>query len=110
LKCGFLERFAQQTLNHNCKAVHRAYAKHAEVNVPSLADWEKDWQKCLQHNPQSKMQSMDSIGVGLAPSSKTALLPSRIFAILKSSQCLNYSGKGRGISLASLNFAARGTF
>jgi integrase len=38
LKCGFPERFAQQALGHNSKAVHRAYAKHAEVTVPSLAD------------------------------------------------------------------------
>jgi integrase len=42
LKCGFPERFAQQALGHNSKAVHRAYAKHAEVTVPSLDDWEKD--------------------------------------------------------------------
>jgi len=32
-------------LGHNSKAVHRAYAKHAEVTVPSLDDWEKDWVK-----------------------------------------------------------------
>jgi len=43
LKCGFPERFAQQALGHNSKAVHRVYAKHAEVTVPSLDDWEKDW-------------------------------------------------------------------
>jgi len=23
--------------------VHRAYAKHAEVTVPSLDDWEREW-------------------------------------------------------------------
>ena len=52
LKCGFLERFAQQALGHTSKAVHRAYAKHAEVTVPSLADWEKNWQentRCSTH-------------------------------------------------------------
>ena len=43
LKCGYPERFAQQALGHNSKAVHHAYAKHAEVTVPSLDDWEKDW-------------------------------------------------------------------
>jgi hypothetical protein len=32
--------------------VHRACAKHAEVTVPSLTDWEKEWQK----NPQLKAQ------------------------------------------------------
>jgi integrase len=45
LKCGFPERFAQQALGHNSQAVHRAYAKHAEVTVPSLDDWEKDWRE-----------------------------------------------------------------
>jgi site-specific recombinase XerD len=43
LKCGYPERFAQQALGHNSKTVHRAYAKHAEVTVPSLDDWEKEF-------------------------------------------------------------------
>jgi integrase len=55
LKCGFPERFAQQALGHNSKAVHRAYAKHAEVTVPSLADWEKNWQENPQRNIQAKL-------------------------------------------------------
>jgi hypothetical protein len=42
-------------LGHNSKAVHRAYAKHAEVTVPSLADWKKDWQENPQRNFQSKL-------------------------------------------------------
>ncbi len=50
LQCGFPERFAQQALGHNSKAVHRAYAKHAEVTVPSLDDWEKEWRE----NPQQR--------------------------------------------------------
>jgi site-specific recombinase XerD len=45
LKCGFPERFAQQALGHNSKAVHHAYSKRAEVTVPSLDDWEKQWKK-----------------------------------------------------------------
>jgi hypothetical protein len=32
------------------------YAKHAEVTVPSLADWEKGWQENPQCNAQSKVQ------------------------------------------------------
>ena len=32
---GYPERFAQQALGHNSKAVHHAYSKHAEVTVPS---------------------------------------------------------------------------
>lgn len=49
LKCGYPERFAQQALGHNSKAVHHAYSRNAEVTVPSLDDWEKDW----KDNPQS---------------------------------------------------------
>jgi hypothetical protein len=59
LKCGFPERFAQQALGHNSKAVHRAYAKHAEVTVPSLADWEKNWQENSQWSVQPKSVPVD---------------------------------------------------
>jgi hypothetical protein len=55
LKCGFPERFAQQALGHNSKAVHHAYSKHAEVTVPSLDDWERDWQENPQRNAQPKL-------------------------------------------------------
>ncbi|HXA45891.1 MAG TPA: tyrosine-type recombinase/integrase [Candidatus Angelobacter sp.] len=59
LKCGFPERFAQQALGHNSKAVHRAYSKHAEVTVPSLADWEKDWRENPQRSVQPKLLPVD---------------------------------------------------
>ena len=36
-----------------------AYAKHAEVTVPSLADWEKDWQENPQRNTQPKLLAVD---------------------------------------------------
>ena len=52
LKCGYPERFAQQALGHNSKAVHHAYSRHAEVTVPSLDDWEKQW----RDNPQQMLQ------------------------------------------------------
>jgi len=55
LKCGYPKRFAQQALGHNSKAVHRAYAKHAEVTVPSLDDWEKEWEQNLQRNAPPKL-------------------------------------------------------
>jgi hypothetical protein len=55
MKCGFPERFAQQALGHNSKAVHRAYAKNAAVTVPSLTDWERDWQENPQRSAQSKL-------------------------------------------------------
>jgi integrase len=38
---GYPERFAQQALGHNSKAVHRAYAKKAVVKIPSLEDYEE---------------------------------------------------------------------
>jgi integrase len=38
---GYPERYAQAALGHNSKAVHRAYAKHAKVVLPSLASFEK---------------------------------------------------------------------
>jgi integrase len=38
---GYPERFAQQALGHNSKAVHRAYARKAKVIVPSLEDYEE---------------------------------------------------------------------
>ncbi len=59
LKCGFPERFAQQALGHNSKAVHRAYAKHAEVTVPPLDDWEKDWREKPQRSLQPKLLAGD---------------------------------------------------
>ncbi len=55
LKCGFPERFAQQALGHNSKAVHRSYSKLAEVTVPSLDDWEKEWEVNGRSNAKPKL-------------------------------------------------------
>lgn len=38
---GYPQRFAQEALGHNSKAVHAAYAKKAEVRIPSLEQWER---------------------------------------------------------------------
>jgi Phage integrase family len=43
--CGYPERFSQQALGHASKAVHRAYAKHAQVTLPSLEAYE---QACIE--------------------------------------------------------------
>lgn len=40
-QCGYPERFAQEALGHNSKAVHRAYARKAKVLVPSLESYEQ---------------------------------------------------------------------
>jgi integrase len=41
--CGYPERFAQQALGHNSKAVHRSYAKKALVSLPSLVTYEREF-------------------------------------------------------------------
>jgi len=46
-------------LGHNSKAVHHAGSKHAEVTVPPLADWEKEWEKNPQRNAQPKLLPVD---------------------------------------------------
>jgi integrase len=38
---GYPERFAQEALGHSSKAVHRAYARKAQVLLPPLEDYEK---------------------------------------------------------------------
>ncbi len=39
-KCGYPERFAQEALGHQSRAVHRAYAKKAKVIIPPLESYE----------------------------------------------------------------------
>jgi integrase len=38
---GYPERFAMENLGHNSKAVHRAYARRAKVEMPSLNEYER---------------------------------------------------------------------
>jgi integrase len=38
--CGYPERFAQEALGHNSKAVHRAYARRALVMIPPMEDYQ----------------------------------------------------------------------
>ena len=45
---GYPERFAQMALGHNSKAVHRAYAKKAQVTLPPLEEYER---KIVPLNP-----------------------------------------------------------
>jgi len=39
--CGYPERFAQEALGHNSKAMARAYSRKAKVRLPSLESYEK---------------------------------------------------------------------
>jgi len=43
-RAGYPERFAQMALGHSSKAVHRAYAKKAQVTLPSLESFEQKMQ------------------------------------------------------------------
>lgn len=40
-QCGYPERFAQEALGHNSQAVHRAYARRAQVILPSMEEYER---------------------------------------------------------------------
>jgi len=40
-KAGYPERFAQEALGHNSKAIHRAYARRAQVELPPLSEFER---------------------------------------------------------------------
>ena len=52
-KAGYPERFAQEALGHNSKAVHRAYARKAKVIVPALEVYESSTNE-LQIVPLAK--------------------------------------------------------
>jgi integrase len=57
--CGYPERFAQQALGHNSKAVHHAYSKHADVTVPSLDDWERRWREDPRGQGAARVVAVD---------------------------------------------------
>ena len=38
---GYPERYAQVNLGHNSKAMTRAYSRKAEVEMPSLSEYER---------------------------------------------------------------------
>src|SRR5216684_6702163 len=40
-QCGYPERFAQEALGHRSGAVHRAYARNAQVKIPALESYER---------------------------------------------------------------------
>ena len=39
--CGYPKRFALEALGHQSRAVHRAYAKKAQVVISTLEDYER---------------------------------------------------------------------
>ena len=55
---GYPERFAQLALGHNSKAVHRAYAKNAQVTLPPLEEYEREHEQKVV--PLIAMQTSES--------------------------------------------------
>jgi integrase len=49
-KAGYPERFAQEALGHNSKAVHRAYARRALVELPPLSEYERMRNNSCDHS------------------------------------------------------------
>ena len=48
---GYPERYAQVNLGHNSKAMARAYSRKAEVEMPSLSEYERQ-QKAIIESPK----------------------------------------------------------
>lgn len=64
-KAGMPERFAMQVLGHGSRAVHRAYARKAQVKVPSLEEYERQ-------ASQGKVIPMPKIEPSAAPCDQAA--------------------------------------
>ncbi len=68
MECGFAERYAQAALGHGSKAVHRAYAKKADVTIPALEDAEKAHAEkkliriAFQQNQEDESRAFPSAG------------------------------------------------
>jgi integrase len=50
---GYPERYAQVNLGHNSKAMTRAYSRKAEVEMPSLSEYERQ-QKAIIGNHEAE--------------------------------------------------------
>jgi integrase len=56
MEAGYPERFAMQALGHTSKAIHRAYARKAQVTLPSLEEYEKQIKAKLVTLPMVEAQ------------------------------------------------------
>lgn len=56
-EAGYPERYAQQVLGQNSKAVHRAYAKKARKQLPSLEEYEAACQQAEAEGKILKLQT-----------------------------------------------------
>lgn len=60
--CGYPERFAMSNLGHQSKAIHRAYAEHADVIIPSLEEYEKYFRQTVLRVNFQNGQAMAAVG------------------------------------------------
>jgi hypothetical protein len=58
--CGYPERFAMIHLGHNSPAIHRAYAKRAQVVCPSLEEFKATATTCVAVLPPPPQSSGDA--------------------------------------------------
>ena len=63
-QCGYPERFAQEALGHNSKAVHRAYARKAQVRLPSLESYERQAQRAASFRCRRHRRKLQPVWVG----------------------------------------------
>lgn len=61
-KAGYPERFAQEALGHNSKAVHRAYARKAKVELPSLSEYEQQRARFTEISKTNKTPPIAAVG------------------------------------------------
>jgi hypothetical protein len=86
---GMPERFAQEALGHNSKAVHRAYAKRALMKIPSLEDYE---QRATQRHEGRRHRLLSRTTVDRHPPLRARLDCKRVnsSAPKRSNDCLLY--------------------
>jgi integrase len=53
-EAGYPERFAQEALGHNSKAVHRFYSRKAKVELPSLGEYERQRAEFLEKSQANR--------------------------------------------------------
>ncbi|HEY9175970.1 MAG TPA: hypothetical protein VI136_27125 [Verrucomicrobiae bacterium] len=67
-------------LGHSSKAVYHAYAKHAEVTVPSLDEWEKQRKENPQEMQEPRLVAVDFRGASAATHDASADSNALVFA------------------------------
>jgi hypothetical protein len=64
---GMPERFAQAALGHSSKAVHRAYAKGAIMEIPCLEDMLREKAATIQRAATPGMRLAEAADLSLDP-------------------------------------------